>query len=354
MITCSNLQELKDARGKCLSEIIDCITFESVNCSAIDMGIGSGVLAIQLKKKFIDLKITGIDKDISYISQLLTSSNISDINLLEEDILDTSLADNFAEIVLFFNMIRHLPKKDLRPALLEAKRVLSQNGNIYIFESYPQPSTKAQDLLWDVYCLENELEERAGNVPEAFYQPDEIKTELYQIGFLVKQISIFDEHTISLPPDVWENKKKDFEEMCQNYSKDELKKVSQKIQKLDDQIKTNGLESLPTFVVIAYPANISMGLYPYINKEIKWRVERDNTLLLYSKVSGLVTLDHMGGLIWSLSNGERNMDEIADEVYKLTSMGDLDRIRIDIRAFFLQMYQQDFISFHGTPQIQRP
>jgi hypothetical protein len=68
-------------------------------------------------------------------------------------------------------------------------------------------------------------------------------------------------------------------------------------------------------------------------------------MLLYEKHRGLVMLNQMGTLMWSLCNGENSIREIAKKVIEISSGGYYEKVLIDTRGFFVSLFQRGFVTF---------
>ncbi len=62
---------------------------------------------------------------------------------------------------------------------------------------------------------------------------------------------------------------------------------------------------------------------PKRNPDVKWRSEDENLVLYTPAESRIIVLNRTAGFIWRLSTGEKNLEEIANEV--VNEFGDVTK-----------------------------
>lgn len=104
------------------------------NQQVLDLGSGSGTLAIQIKKKVNGSLVTGIDadKNIISIAQKKSSSLGLGVNFVEGLSFDLPFDGNQFERCVSSLFFHHLNLKNKELTLQEAYRVLTPNGEIHI------------------------------------------------------------------------------------------------------------------------------------------------------------------------------------------------------------------------------
>lgn len=115
--------------------------------SVFDVGCGPGRLAIGLKRKFENIKYTGIDVQKNSIDWCnnnilfenyrydhLTINNAR-YNSLEKNMIDDNFRFNYSEkfdVIYLFSVFSHMISREVQIYLNEFKRLLSDDGRIFI------------------------------------------------------------------------------------------------------------------------------------------------------------------------------------------------------------------------------
>jgi len=103
----------------------------------LDLGCGTGLLAIMLKQSMPEVQVTGLDGDRQVLDIARDKSRGTDIQWDEGLAFDLPYPDNSFETVLSSFVTHHLTSTDKARAFQEVHRVLSPEGGFHIVDFGP-------------------------------------------------------------------------------------------------------------------------------------------------------------------------------------------------------------------------
>ncbi len=135
-----------------LEVLFETVDFKGKN--VVDIGCGDGSKAKELVKQGAD--VIGIEPNLESwkISELETPG----FKIQNGGAEKLEIEDDWADIIVFIYSLHHVPTESMRDALLEAKRVLKDNGTLYIAEPIAQGSY--QDVC-ELFLDETPIREQA-------------------------------------------------------------------------------------------------------------------------------------------------------------------------------------------------
>jgi len=104
----------------------------------IDVGCGTGDLVRELTSR--GATVAGIDTQ-EMIEKAKQVSKVGDETYLEARGESLPFEDNYADIIIFFASLHHVPEGMLNQALKEAHRVLKPSGIVFCLEPVGQPGS---------------------------------------------------------------------------------------------------------------------------------------------------------------------------------------------------------------------
>ncbi len=138
-------KQYKNIINKYIIDIID----SKNQASILDIGCGGGKLINILYTMLQNSKIYGIDHSIDMVnlSKKINKKGIVDgaVEIIQGDVNKLPFSDKFFNIITAFDTINFW--KDLDISLMEIKRVLKQNGILFIVNGYPKAGTKWYDFV---------------------------------------------------------------------------------------------------------------------------------------------------------------------------------------------------------------
>ncbi len=117
----------------------------------LDIGSGYGTLCFEMKRRYKDLKITGVEIKRKRVEvSKRKSKGIKNLNFLVGDALDFSLGKKF-DIVLCTDLIHHLPRKSIHNLINKIDEHLKQGGTLIFKDMDTKPFHKhLWNYLFDV------------------------------------------------------------------------------------------------------------------------------------------------------------------------------------------------------------
>lgn len=143
------------------------------NKVVIDIGSSFG----WLEKEIIKLdpkKLIGVEMDREALN--FAKAQVKGAEFLEGSALELPLESNFADVVCFFDVLEHVPKKSERTALKEINRILKPGGRLLL-------STPNKNLFSNIFDI-------AWYFGHRHYSKEEIKKLLEKADFKIERIII--------------------------------------------------------------------------------------------------------------------------------------------------------------------
>ncbi|MCG7855885.1 class I SAM-dependent methyltransferase [Flavihumibacter sediminis] len=115
----------------------------------LDIGTGTGTLAIMLKKAYPSAKVAGLDGDtkILAIAEAKAQQSNNDVELIKGMSYDLPFPDNHFDVVTSSLMIHHLTDEDKVRTFKEVLRVLKPGGEFCIAD-WGKPKDRFSRLLF--------------------------------------------------------------------------------------------------------------------------------------------------------------------------------------------------------------
>jgi SAM-dependent methyltransferase len=111
----------------------------------IDIGSSFGWLEKEISKDGAK-KIIGIEPNISAVK--FSQRRVKNAEFIVGDALNTTIENNFADIVVLFDVLEHIPKKTELLCLKEANRILKKGGVLLLSTPYDNLFSKLLDPAW--------------------------------------------------------------------------------------------------------------------------------------------------------------------------------------------------------------
>jgi ubiquinone/menaquinone biosynthesis C-methylase UbiE len=117
--------------------------------AVLDLGAGTGTLAIWLKQRCPDARITGLDADPEVLAQARRKARDShcEIDFVEGFSTELPFPDESFDVILSTLFFHHLTGADKRTTLAEVARVLKPEGQLHVAD-WGRPSDPAMAALF--------------------------------------------------------------------------------------------------------------------------------------------------------------------------------------------------------------
>lgn len=118
----------------------------------LDLGCGDGINAVHIKQFFTHIEYYGIDISNESIVQAKKRNTSSGVHFKCYDGKQIPYQEEKFDMVFIACVLHHVPHEEHKNLLLECKRVLKENGSIFIFEHNPlNPVTRkiVNDCVFD-------------------------------------------------------------------------------------------------------------------------------------------------------------------------------------------------------------
>lgn len=113
--------------------LLERLTFLSPDTGKIvDIGCGSGTLAIEAAKRFPDARICGIDVDPRMLSQARKKAGSLRTTLIQSSASELPFDDETIDTALCSLLLHHLESEEKIAALAEARRILRPGGRLLL------------------------------------------------------------------------------------------------------------------------------------------------------------------------------------------------------------------------------
>jgi ubiquinone/menaquinone biosynthesis C-methylase UbiE len=117
----------------------------------LDLGTGIGSVCIEASK--YGAKCTGVDfaeNSIKIAEELFEKFGTGTAKFIKGDVSDLSFLDHKFDKIICADLIEHLPKNVFEKMLLECRRLLNNEGRLFIYSPYPThiiEKTKSKNLF---------------------------------------------------------------------------------------------------------------------------------------------------------------------------------------------------------------
>lgn len=141
--------------------------------TVLDLGCGTGTLAISLKQRDARAAVTGLDADPEVLSRARRKAAEADVQLDFVEGLSTRLPfpDDHFDVVLSTLFFHHLTLEDKQRSLREVRRVLAPRGRLHVVD-YGKPGGPLTAGLFYVIQLfdgfETTRDHRSGRLEQLF------------------------------------------------------------------------------------------------------------------------------------------------------------------------------------------
>ena len=115
-------------------DVVNAILAEPRPRRVVDVGTGTGTLAIGIARRAPDVKVTGVDGDSAILAKAAAKAAAAgvQIELLGGLAENLPVAGGAADVVVMTLVLHHLTAESKRAALMEAHRVLRPGGRLVI------------------------------------------------------------------------------------------------------------------------------------------------------------------------------------------------------------------------------
>lgn len=148
---------------------------------AIDLGSGLGDLAIAVAKRYLQLKVKGIDisqKAISEATNRAEKENLTNVDFQLADVHNLSFNDNSVDLIVSHGAIHHL--RDVTKVFSEIYRVLKPGALAYLTDLRRDAP---QEIVDEVAASLSENQAKGFiNSVKASYVPEELREILVNLG----------------------------------------------------------------------------------------------------------------------------------------------------------------------------
>jgi hypothetical protein len=83
---------------------------------------------------------------------------------------------------------------------------------------------------------------------------------------------------------------------------------------------------------------------PLRHPQVLWRAIEDETLVVNLDTRRVSVLNRVGGRVWSLMDGSRDLDEILDQVARAYDV-DRGRVKADVEAFVRELADREMLEW---------
>lgn len=163
----------------------------------VDVGCGSGGLVRQLARA--GARPVGVEVSDRQLAPALAQDEGNGARYLVGSAQRLPVADASMDVVVFMRSLHHVPPAELMPALREARRVLRDDGLMYVAEPLPAGSYFALTSLVEDELAVREAAQRA--LSDSSRAGLERTTTIdYEVRALLAGVSAFRDRTISVDP----------------------------------------------------------------------------------------------------------------------------------------------------------
>lgn len=139
----------------------------------LDLGCGTGTLALWAKRREPRAEVTGVDGDPAVLQQARTKAAKEGLNLrLDEGLADAlPYPDGSFDVVVSSLLFHHLPRRVKEGAAREVARVLRPGGFLHVadFGRAPDPLARAQFIFIQAFDgFQTTRDNVSGQLPEIF------------------------------------------------------------------------------------------------------------------------------------------------------------------------------------------
>lgn len=124
--------------------------------TVIDIGCGTGTLAIGMKQRYPDARVIGIDADPEILERARLKAHAAklDVEFVESRATELPFANGMAQRVVSSLFFHHLMPQEKIEALAEALRVLDQEGELHIADWGAPTNALMRFLFFPVQVLD--------------------------------------------------------------------------------------------------------------------------------------------------------------------------------------------------------
>lgn len=164
----------------------------------LDVGSGTGTLALMMSDSFPDSKIAGLDGDreiLEIAADKITNRKVQNIQLKEGLSFNLPYPDNSFDVVTSSLMLHHLSNDDKHRTMKEVYRVLKPSG-VFAVADWGKPENKLMRLLFYAVQLLDGFETTNDNVHgliPSYFTANEFKKviEIKRFNTIGGSISIY-------------------------------------------------------------------------------------------------------------------------------------------------------------------
>lgn len=132
-------------------EVVDAVLAEPSPQRVLDVGVGTGTLAVEIAGRAPKVKILGIDGDQEILARAAkkATEHGAQIELIEGRAEQLPLPDGSTDVVVMTLILHHLDSEAKHAALTEARRVLRRGGRLVVADwgKPPDPLSRGLFLL---------------------------------------------------------------------------------------------------------------------------------------------------------------------------------------------------------------